>query len=95
MLFSQVKHSGGGKLNARNYATARCANLVKTVVAPPIQLSDSVLVMKKYGNISLLYTSDSINHVGKLIITSMYIIYNCTVTTKGISNLLFGFKVIW
>ena len=58
-LFSQFKHSTGGKLSAGNYATARCANLVKNVVAPhhssknyrdvPIQLPDSTLVKKKYG----------------------------------------------
>lgn len=58
-LFSQFKHSAGGKLSASNYATARCANLVKSVVAPhhsskhyrdvPFQLPDSALVKKKYG----------------------------------------------
>ena len=28
-LFSQFKHNSGGKLDACNYATARCAHLVK------------------------------------------------------------------
>ena len=28
-LFSQFKHSAGGKLDACNYATSRCAHLVK------------------------------------------------------------------
>lgn len=32
-LFSQFKHSTGGKLSASNYAVAKAANLVKNVVA--------------------------------------------------------------
>ena len=33
-LFSQYKHSAGGKLDAANYANSRCAHLVKQCVAP-------------------------------------------------------------
>ena len=32
-LFSQYKHSAGGKLDAANYASARAANLIKQTVA--------------------------------------------------------------
>jgi len=32
-LFSQYKYSAGGKLDAVNYATARCSHLVKQCVA--------------------------------------------------------------
>jgi len=32
-LFSQFKHNAGGKLDACNYATSRCAHLVKQCAA--------------------------------------------------------------
>ena len=58
-LFSQFKHCAGGKLSASNYAVARTANLVKSVVAvhhssqsyrdTPLQLSECNLKRKKYG----------------------------------------------
>ena len=58
-LFSQFKHTAGGKLSSVNYSTARAAHLVKHSVAyhhssisyrdVPLHLSDCVLEKKKYN----------------------------------------------
>ena len=57
-LFSQLKHTAGGKLSSVNYVTARAAHLIKHSVAyhhssvnyrdVPLHLSDTVLQKKKY-----------------------------------------------
>ena len=57
-LFSQFKHTAGGKLSSTNYATARAAHLVKYTMAyhhssvdyrdVPLHLSDCMLQKKKY-----------------------------------------------
>ena len=58
-LFSQFKHTSGGKLSSVNYVTARAAHLIKHTVAyhhssvsyrdVPLHLSDTMLQKKKYG----------------------------------------------
>ena len=57
-LFSQFKHTCGGKLSATNYSTARAAHLVKHCVTfhdgskgyrdVPLELSECILEKKKY-----------------------------------------------
>lgn len=58
-LFSQFKHTSGGKLSSANYSTARAAHLVKHTVSyhdgskgyrdVPLHLTESFLQKKKYG----------------------------------------------
>ena len=58
-LFSQFKHTTGGKLSSVSYVTARAAHLIKHSVAyhhssvsyrdVPLHLSDGVLEKKKYS----------------------------------------------
>ena len=57
-LFSQFKHTSGGKLSSLNYVTARAAHLIKHTVAyhhssvsyrdVPLHLSDTMLQKMKY-----------------------------------------------
>jgi len=59
-LFSQYKHTSGGKLSAANYSRARAAHLVEHCVSchdwskgyrdVPLQLSECVLGRKMYGS---------------------------------------------
>ena len=59
-LFSQFKHTSGGKLSSANYSTARAAHLVKHTVSyhdgskgyrdVPLHLTECVLQKKKYGS---------------------------------------------
>ena len=59
-LFSQFKHTSGGKLSATNYANTRAAHLIKHCVSShhhrsvgyrdtALQLSESTLEKKKYN----------------------------------------------
>ena len=58
-LFSQFKHSSGGKLSASNYAIARASHLIKHTVSShhsskgyrdsALDLPDGVLQKKKYA----------------------------------------------
>ena len=58
-LFSQFKHTAGGKLSATNYSTARAAHLIKHTIAyhhssvsyrdVPLHLTECTLQQKKYG----------------------------------------------
>ena len=59
-LFSQFKHTTGGKLSATNYSSARAANLIKHCVAPThstsvgyrdthLQISECILEKKQYN----------------------------------------------
>ena len=60
-LFSQFKHNSGGKLDACNYATARCAHLVKQSAAThhsgsgyrdqTLSYIEIPLKKKKYGTV--------------------------------------------
>ena len=59
-LFSQFKHTAGGKLSATNYSSARAANLIKHCMAPVhsssigyrdthLKIPECVLEKKKYS----------------------------------------------
>ena len=64
-LFSQFKHNAGGKLDACNHATARCAHLVKQSTAAhhsgsgyrdqSLSFMEIPLQKKKYGTMHCLY----------------------------------------